>query len=83
MWKEEFDKKFIIPRTYWSEWSEFYKNYKIDIWGKYRDCVEIKNFIEQLLEKQKQEFINGYRCLGCGKKTDTTLADWCGDCLEN
>ena len=46
------------------------------------DCSILISTVSNILEKQKQEFINGYRCLGCGKKTDTALADWCNSCME-
>jgi len=70
MWKEEFDKKYF----------DWWEDDSLDFTA-FRPIV--LEFISSLLEKQKQEFINGYRCLGCGKKTDTALADWCGSCLED
>ena len=90
MWKEEFDK---LSREFRND-RECVKQFISSLLEKqkqeYEDRImeiekihqeEIIKFLDAL-KKQKQEFINGERCLGCGKKTDTALADWCGDCFE-
>lgn len=47
----------------------------------------VKSFIRSLLQKVraeiKQEFVEGKRCLTCGKKKENNLTDMCENCLEN
>ncbi len=54
---KRFREKFVIPESHFG--SKYYEpyGYKPDIWGKYRDCVELEQFIQEEVQAAQIEVL--------------------------